>query len=144
MMQIKNAATAQVIPARAELQPVLNSVAADQLHEWVRRLAVPRHFLWEPDANEEVGLWIASQLQRWGYSVQMQGEWRNVIALPDDNSRGLVLVGAHHDSVGGCPGADDNASAVAAMLACAQACSKLPERQRIGFVAFNREEEELK
>jgi len=32
-------------------------------------------------------------------------------------------VGAHYDSVPMCPGADDNGSAVAAMLRCAAACS---------------------
>jgi Zn-dependent M28 family amino/carboxypeptidase len=41
------------------------------------------------------------------------------------------------------PGADDNASAVAAMLACAKVCATLHPRPAIGFVAFNREEDDL-
>jgi Zn-dependent M28 family amino/carboxypeptidase len=55
----------------------------------------------------------------------------------------LVLVGGHYDSVGGCPGADDNASAVAAMLACAKACSSSKPAPAVCFVSFNREEDNL-
>ena len=52
----------------------------------------------------------------------------------------IVLIGAHYDSVVGSPGADDNASAVAALLALA----KLPALQKpartLRFVAFVNEE----
>ena len=51
-----------------------------------------------------------------------------------------MLVGAHYDGVTGCPGADDNASAVAAMLATALACGG---RVPVAFAAFNREEDGL-
>jgi len=52
-----------------------------------------------------------------------------------------VLVGAHYDSVPNCPGADDNASAVAAMLGCAAALAAVTPELPIMFAAFNREEE---
>jgi Zn-dependent M28 family amino/carboxypeptidase len=55
----------------------------------------------------------------------------------------MLLVGAHYDSVSTTPGADDNASAVAAMLGCAKICSEMPSPPAIGFVAFNREEDGL-
>src|SRR5436190_10873425 len=74
----------------------------------------------------------------------MQEPWRNVLALPANTPKPLALIGAHYDSVGGCPGADDNGSAVAAMLACAKACSSLPKAPGVCFAAFNREEEDLK
>jgi hypothetical protein len=51
------------------------------------------------------------------------------------------LVCGHYDSVGGCPGADDNASAIAAMLGCAQVCASISPRPAVGFVSFNREED---
>jgi hypothetical protein len=117
------------------------SVSEADLRAWVQRLSVPRHFIMEPDENEAAALWIAAQLQCWSYDVHLQGHWRNVVALPKKFSRPLTLVGAHYDSVGGCAGADDNASAVAAMLGCAKACAGVAGD--VAFVAFNREEDGL-
>lgn len=128
---------------KPEINSLLESIAEPQLRGWVERVAVPRHYICEPDENEGVALWIAAQLQSWGYSVQFQGQWRNVVAVPPNVSKPLVLVGAHYDSVGGCPGADDNASAVAAMLACAKACSIWRPVPSVCFVSFNREEDNL-
>jgi hypothetical protein len=126
-----------------DIGSLLESISEQELRGWVERVAVPRHFICEPDENEGVALWLAAQLQSWGYQVQFQGEWRNVIALPQKVSGPLILIGAHYDSVGGCPGADDNASAVAAMLACAKACSNWRPAPSVCFVSFNREEDHL-
>jgi Zn-dependent M28 family amino/carboxypeptidase len=57
--------------------------------------------------------------------------------------RPLILVGAHYDSVPGTPGADDNASGIAAMLASARALARLEPRPPVGFVAWNGEEDGL-
>jgi hypothetical protein len=127
----------------AEINSLLECISESELRQWVERIAVPRHYICEPEENEGVALWLAAQLQRWGYQVQFQGEWRNVVAVPQKISNPLVLVGAHYDSVGGCPGADDNASAVAAMLACAKACSRPQPAASVCFVSFNREEDSL-
>ncbi len=58
-----------------------------------------------------------------GFQVERQGKYSNVLALPEKSFKEMILVGAHYDSVPKCPGADDNGSAVAAMLGCAAACS---------------------
>jgi hypothetical protein len=115
------------------------SVSEAELRKSVEKLSVPRHYITEADENEAAALWIAAQLQGWGYDVHFQGHWRNVLALPKKFSGPLTLVGAHYDSVGGCPGADDNASAVAAMLGCARACAGATAP--LAFVAFNPEED---
>ena len=128
---------------QSEINSLLASISESELRRWVERVAVPRHYICEPEENEGVALWLAAQLQSWGYQVQFQGEWRNVVALPQKASNPLVLVGAHYDSVGGCPGADDNASAVAALLACAKACSTRHPAPSVCFVSFNREEDNL-
>ncbi len=52
----------------------------------------------------------------------------------------LVVVGAHYDSVPTTPGADDNASGVASMLAIARALSGRKLRRSVRFVAFVNEE----
>jgi hypothetical protein len=142
-MLLKRASPRLAGRPQSALAQLLESISEHELREWVRRLAVPRHFVFEPDENEGVALWLAARFQSWGYRVQMQGEWRNVVALPARSNEPLILVGAHYDSVGGCPGADDNASAVAAMLGCAKACSQLKPSAPVAFVGFNREEDNL-
>ena len=52
----------------------------------------------------------------------------------------IVLVGAHYDSVFGSPGANDNGSGVAAMLALARRFSARSTTHTLRFVAFVNEE----
>jgi Zn-dependent M28 family amino/carboxypeptidase len=54
-----------------------------------------------------------------------------------------LVVGAHYDSVGGSPGADDNASGVAALLEVARACHEVKLPVPIEFVAYDEEENGL-
>ena len=60
----------------------------------------------------------------------------NIEVQPDGEA--LVVVGAHYDTVPGSPGADDNASGVAALIELAALLG--PERLPIRFVAFANEE----
>ena len=115
--------------------------ACSELRAWVRRLARPRHFWAESSDNRAVGNAVAEELARLGYRVEEQGPYRNVVALPRDESRPCTLVGAHYDSIPGCPGADDNASGVAVLLACARRMTEAHARANVGFVAFNAEED---
>ncbi len=52
----------------------------------------------------------------------------------------IVLIGAHYDSVLGSPGANDNGSGVAALLALARRFAGKPAQQTLRFVAFVNEE----
>ena len=52
----------------------------------------------------------------------------------------IVVIGAHYDSVFGSPGANDNGSGVAAMLALARRFAGKPAGQTLRFVAFVNEE----
>src|SRR5688572_8947014 len=51
-----------------------------------------------------------------------------------------LLVGAHYDSVSGCPGANDNASGVAALLELSRLLTGHSRLRQIRFVAFVNEE----
>jgi hypothetical protein len=53
---------------------------------------------------------------------------------------GALLLGAHYDSVPQCPGANDNASGVAALLELARLSAALPTARPVRFVAFVNEE----
>ena len=52
----------------------------------------------------------------------------------------MVLIGAHYDSVVGAPGANDNGSGVAALLALARRMGGQPNEHSLRFVAFVNEE----
>ncbi len=91
---------------------------------------------------------IEATFEDLGYSVVSQHfeyrkiPMRNVIAeLPGTESGGKVLVlGAHYDTVIGCPGADDNATGVAALLELARLLKGKRFKHTIRFVAFANEE----
>jgi Zn-dependent M28 family amino/carboxypeptidase len=56
------------------------------------------------------------------------------------NAAEIVVLGAHYDTVNGCPGANDNATGVAALLELARRFASRPHRRTIRFVAFVNEE----
>ncbi|MDX6614473.1 MAG: hypothetical protein QOD75_3659 [Blastocatellia bacterium] len=66
--------------------------------------------------------------------------YRNVIAQfgPDTSER--IVVGAHYDTAGPYPGADDNASGIAGLIELAYLCGKSAFPLRIELVAFTLEE----
>jgi aminopeptidase YwaD len=72
--------------------------------------------------------YIGNFLQALGFSTQDASYFEGGFActnlltqpLPADASLPLVIIGAHYDTVRGSPGADDNASAVAALLELAR------------------------
>jgi hypothetical protein len=130
----------QVIKSRPGQGAALPSVVTpEKLREWVTQIAVPRHPVAHPLANRRIAENIAMDLASMGYKVTFDGSDRNVVALPKKATEPLTIVGAHYDSVVTTPGADDNASGVAALLAAASVC-KSPS---VAFVAFNREEDGL-
>ena len=66
----------------------------------------------------------------------------NLIAQIEGSERPgeIVIVGGHYDSVSGSPGANDNATAVAAVLELARAFVGRPQPRTLRFVAFVNEE----
>jgi Zn-dependent M28 family amino/carboxypeptidase len=79
-------------------------------------------------AHRQAADYIRDQLQRAGFSVDTENfseegfQGTNLLTrpLPDRPDLPLVIIGAHYDSIPGSPGADDNASAVAALLELAR------------------------
>lgn len=92
--------------------------------------------------------YIGKTLSETGYEVTRQEydvsgqicENLEVEILGTERPDEIVLIGAHYDSVKGSPGANDNASGVAAMLALARAFAQNPASRTLRFVAFTNEE----
>lgn len=66
----------------------------------------------------------------------------NIEATLEGSSRPdeVLIVGAHYDTVGGCPGANDNATGVAALLELARRLAGRPLARTVRFVGFVNEE----
>lgn len=104
--------------------------------------------LWRYAALEASADYIEKTLQAMGYQVAAQhytvnGKTvRNLEAvLPGVAAPGeVVVIGAHYDSVAGSPGANDNASGVAALLEIARLLARQQPARSVRFVAFVNEE----
>lgn len=114
----------------------------------MRRLAVVRHPAVAPAALRDAEDFVALELGAAQLRVERQlfpwggREFHNVVATNDgaDPARPWVIVGAHFDSTPTTPGADDNASAVAAMLEIARLLAGWRPAATLQFVGFNLEE----
>ncbi|HAM53130.1 MAG TPA: hypothetical protein DCP92_21440 [Nitrospiraceae bacterium] len=92
---------------------------------------------------------IEKRFDGYGCSVKRQpfsyksDTYHNVIAevkSSQDAKDGIVVIGAHYDTVIGTPGADDNASGVAGLLELARLTALRPLQRTVRFVAFSLEE----
>lgn len=142
-MKIVHSADLRAADTSAKIAELLKSISEPQLRRWVEHISVPRHFVAEPEQNRATADWLFQVLSSFGFRTERQGSFFNILAYPNAPVKDVILVGAHYDSVPMCPGADDNGSAVAAMLGCAAACSLWRPVLPIVFVAFNREEDGL-
>jgi len=126
----------------------LGSADPKRLRAHVAALEGERHPVSSPDALDAAAQYIELELRAVGLDAKrvpfvFRGtSYDNVVATKPggDTSRPRVLVGAHFDTVRGSPGADDNASGVAALLEVARLVSDVPLTTDIDFVGFNLEE----
>ena len=124
--------------------------AAPRLHAHVEMLAgtIGERNLWSYGALERAAEYISTQLRTSGYTPRRQTfelarlPLSNVEALLEGTTHAVesIVVGAHYDTVVGCPGANDNATGVSAVLELARRFSGRPQSRTIRFVAFVNEE----
>jgi Zn-dependent M28 family amino/carboxypeptidase len=69
-----------------------------------------------------------------------QNRYKNIIAQYGPDSPEVIVVGAHYDTAGAQPGADDNASGVAGLLELARLLATAELRARVLLVAYTLEE----
>jgi Zn-dependent M28 family amino/carboxypeptidase len=106
-----------------------------------------RH-IWRAQSLQPAADHIRSSLFAAGYAPQTQSydvhriRVDNIEAVRQGSSldREIVVVGAHYDSVAGSPGANDNATGIAAMLELARRFALVATARTIHFVAFVNEE----
>jgi hypothetical protein len=142
---------------------MLDAVRAERLRDDVVALAEPRGRLHAPEAMARADAFILDGFRAAGWQaepcpfalrnivgIRDHGGYRptiyrelhgvNLVAFKPGDSPEAVLVGAHHDSVPGSPGADDNGAGVAALLELARVVAPVRFRRSIILAALDMEE----
>ncbi len=88
--------------------------------------------------------YISQQLKSFGFSPELQEFDRGINVFAQrkgtDSKAGAILVAAHYDTVPKSPGADDNATGVAAVLEVARLLGSRPTARTLQVAFFDREE----
>jgi hypothetical protein len=123
---------------------------ADRLRGHVSHLAAeigPRN-VFQPDALHAAADYIRREWAAQNYLVNSQyyqamgvkSENLEVRRIGKTKPEEIILVGAHYDTVRGSPGADDNASGIAALLELTRLFAATETARTLRFVAFVNEE----
>ena len=136
-------------PLSAGSQPVVTtSIDPARLERHVRILSTelsPRDES-HPENLDRAADYIRAQFESAGAVVKEQpyhvgqNKYRNVVAAFGAETQSRVIVGAHYDTAGPFPGADDNASGVAGLIELAYSLGKQQLPVRIELVAYTLEE----
>jgi Zn-dependent M28 family amino/carboxypeptidase len=137
--------TGVLLPLTPEEERIQQQLAR---HIWTLAGKIGERNLWHYEAFEAAAHYIDTTLQGLRYSVTTQTfeVWgktvKNLAAeLPGTSHPAeIIVVGAHYDSVPGCPGANDNATGVASMLELARVLAGQLLPRTVRFVAFANEE----
>lgn len=134
------------LPPLSERERAISQAARRDVEKLAGEIG-PRS-VYQPKALRAAADYVERSLTEAGFAVRRQtyiaqGETcanleveRRGLTRPDE----VVVVGAHYDSVMWGPGADDNASAVAALLALARGFVGAEPARTVRFVAFASEE----
>jgi acetylornithine deacetylase/succinyl-diaminopimelate desuccinylase-like protein len=120
----------------------------DALHHDVETLAgsIGGRSFEKPQALRQAVEYLQTRLTELGYTTEAQtyraaGQiFTNLIASTRGESDEAIVIGAHYDTAGGLPGANDNASGCAAVLALASEFARAPPARSIRWVFFANEE----
>lgn len=142
--------TLRAIPTSDGSDRVSRPISPDELKAHVTVLAgdIGERNVWRPESLRRAADYIRSAWAAQGYTVAAQdytidgATWSNLEITRRGTNRPqeIILIGAHYDSIFGSPGANDNGTGVAALLALARRfAGERPERT-LRFVAFVNEE----
>lgn len=122
-------------------------VRTEELLRHLLSLEGERHPFTSPERLATTQDYVRACWKSWGLRVAadefsyMGQVFVNLLAQPLDCPAGPpLLIGAHLDTVPGTPGADDNASGVAALLELSRVMAAQPVALPLEFVVFNLEE----
>ena len=128
----------------------MNAMLEQRLRAHVETLAaeIGERNVWRAEALQAAAAYIRNAWSDLGYQVTAQGYdvegvWCENLAIERagcSSDSGIILAGAHYDTVAGSPGANDNASGVAGILELARLLRDIDCATTLRLVAFVNEE----
>ena len=122
----------------------------DRLHHHVRMLAetIGERNIWHPDSMVRAARFIEEAFTGLGYRPERQNYEARQVAVSNlaveikgfSQPEEIIVIGAHYDTVLSSPGANDNASGVAALLELARLLKEAKPARTVRLVAFANEE----
>jgi len=118
-----------------------------RLLEDLKQIAIPRHSSWDELGLMSTRIFVKKRLAEYGeveehfFKEGSEDGVNYILKLSGQNSKlDPMLIGSHYDGPIKSPGADDNASAVAALLELVRQWSEKPPKRSVWMVAFDQEE----
>ena len=118
-----------------------------QLLKDLKQIAIPRHSQWDSLGLMSTRFYVKERLSEYGdveenFFKEGSEEGVNYILKLPGQTPNLdpMLIGAHYDGPINSPGADDNASAVAALLELVRQWTEKPPKRPMWMIAFDQEE----
>ena len=135
-----------VLPLSAEERQIQENL---QRHVEMLAQTIGERNVWNAGSLDTAAMYIRSILVNLGYEVRTQSfdsrgtSVQNIeVELPGASApEEIIVVGAHYDSVQGGPGANDNASGIAALLEIARLLDGMGAIRTLRLVAFANEEQ---
>lgn len=137
---------------KPDITMMVQQVNMDSLNRYLDQVYGERNY-YSPSAiahTEAVKKILASHFNRLGFHTVVQTVQQgmgfmvqNIFASEPEVPDSVLLLSAHFDTVTGSPGADDNASGLAALQEAARVLSQFHFKHSIGFIAFDKEEDSM-
>ena len=143
-----NSSVAAPIAQTPDIAALVNSVDQQRITDHIAAIDEPRNASSEPAQLLATAGYVEAQLSSFGYPVTLDPVAFNATTFPNviGVQQGTVcpervfIVGAHYDSVSTTPGADDDASGIAAMLEIARVLAGTPLPATVWYTGFTLEE----
>jgi len=131
-----------------DLQNFLEKVDLERIYQHVLKIECPRSPIENFEKLNDTADYILHCFEEYGLNVKehkfkVDGSsetFRNIEGSISQGTEPELLVIAHYDSVSNCPGANDNASGVSAMLEAARVLVRKETVDNLRFIGFSLEE----
>lgn len=130
------------------MNETIKKVDIERLYQHVLAIEGVKHPVVNPEKLNETADYIKSEFEKYGLNTneqtfEIKGTdmiFRNIEGYIGDESKPEILVTSHYDTVRNAPGANDNGSAIAAMLEAARVLASEENAGYVRFVSFTLEE----
>jgi len=130
------------------MNDMIHKVDVERMYQHVLKIEGIKHHIVNPEKLNETADYILSEFQQYGLNTneqtfEVEGTdmvFRNIEGFMGDDTKPEILVTSHYDTVRNAPGANDNGSAITAMLEAARVLASEENVGSVRFISFTLEE----